>query len=129
MSYFSYFSAKIRFLYQNSHLFSKFALININIFYQNSHFSEFTLIRIHIYQNSRFSKLTEFTFIKIQGSHFSSFSDVFLAMRHFTRSSRRKIVEKSVIFPAHLGLKMKMDRKKDTCTTNLAKPLPFPNSI
>ena len=43
-------------------------------------------------------------------------------MRHFTRSSRRKIVEKSVIFPAHPGLKMKMDKKKDTCTTNLAKP-------
>ena len=106
--------------------FSKFIF---SIFFHNSHFSKFTFVRIHIYQNSRFSKLTEFTFIKIQGSHFSSFSEVFLAMRHFTRSSLRKIVEKSVIFPAHLGLKMKMDKKKDTCTTNLVKPLPFPNSI
>ena len=131
MSNFSYFSAKIikiRFLYQNSQ-FSIFKIHIFKFFFQNLHFSKFTFVRIHIYQNSRFSKLTEFTFIKIQGSHFSSFSDVFLAMRHFTRSSRRKVMEKSVIFPAHLGLKMKMDKKKDTCTTNLAKPLPFPNSI
>ena len=90
----------------------------------------------------KFTFLTKFT-IYLSSSHFPNshlrksklafpiffISDVFLAMRHFTRSLRPKAVEKSVIFPVHHGLKMKMGKKKDTCTTNLVKPLLFPNSI
>ena len=106
--------------FKDSHLFEIHTFIKIHMFSKSTFF--YKIRKIQILKKITF--LTKFT-IYLSSSHFPNshlrksklafpiffISDVFLAMRHFTRSLRPKVVEKSVIFPVHHGLKMKMVKK------------------